>query len=138
MKCLAYSEAHPNKLKKFMVTSGTKTTGNTEVPESLRTHSHEEADTLLILHALTVDKDAEVTIDSPDTDIFLLLIHKCHELRGLSLGRESLGEASQSNLFMTNSERNVHLQYSASMHSREVTCPVGLLVGARTGASRSS
>ena len=80
VKCLAYSEAHPNKLKKFMVTSGTKTTGNTEVPESLRTHSHEEADTLLILHALTVDKDAEVTIDSPDTDIFLLLIHKCHEL----------------------------------------------------------
>ena len=80
VKCLAYSEAHPNKLKKFMVTAGTKTTGNTEVPGSLRTHSHEEADTLLILHALTIDKDAEVTIESPDTDIFLLLIHNCHEL----------------------------------------------------------
>ena len=80
VKCLAYSEAHPNTLKKFMVTAGTKTTGNTEVPGSLRTHSHEEADTLLILHALTIDKNADVTTESPDTDILLLLIHKCHEI----------------------------------------------------------
>lgn len=62
------------------MTAGTRTLGNVEIPWSLRTHSHEEADTLLILHAHSVDKDAEVSIDSPDTDVFLLLIHKHHEL----------------------------------------------------------
>ena len=79
-QCISYSKAHPEKLKKFLVTSGTVTKGNTSVPAQLLTHSQEEADTLVILHALTVEKHAEVTIDSPDTDIFILLIHRCSEL----------------------------------------------------------
>lgn len=49
------------------------------VPAQLLTHS-QEADILVILHALTVGKHAEVTIDSPDTDIFTSLIHRCSEL----------------------------------------------------------
>jgi len=93
MKCLAYSEAHPNKLKKFMVTSGTKIIGNTEVSESLRTHSHEEADTLLILHALTVDKDEEVTI-------------------------HSLGQADPSQQVYSQLERFVCLLYKSKVHTR--------------------
>jgi len=68
MKCLAYSKSPVSKMKKFFVTSGTETKGNTSIPDVLLTHSQEEADTLLILHALTVDKDAELIIDSPDTD----------------------------------------------------------------------
>lgn len=57
-----------------MVTSGTETKDNTDIPDIVCSHSQEEADTLLILHALTIDKDAELVVDSPDTDVFLLLI----------------------------------------------------------------
>ena len=67
-------------MKKFLVTSGTETKGNTSIPDVLLTHSQEEADTLLILHALTVDKDAELVVDSPDTDVLILLIEMCHRL----------------------------------------------------------
>ena len=44
------------------------------------THSQEEADTLIILHALTVDKDAELVVDSPDTDVLILLINVFNRL----------------------------------------------------------
>lgn len=30
---------------------------------------------MLLQHALTIDRDAEVTIDSPDTDVFQLMVH---------------------------------------------------------------
>lgn len=49
----------------------------TEVKSSLMTHSHEEADTLIVLHALDVsrsNRQADLYIFSPDTDVFLLLI----------------------------------------------------------------
>ena len=62
------------------MTSGTETKGNTTVPDILLTHSQEEAGTLLILHALTVDKDADVTVDSPDTDVLILLINMFQRL----------------------------------------------------------
>ena len=58
-----------------MVTSGTQTKGNVDVPDSLLAHSQEEADTLLILHAITVPHDAKLVISSPDTDVLLLLVH---------------------------------------------------------------
>lgn len=58
-----------------MVTSGTQTTGNVNIPDSLLTHSQEEADTLLILHAVSVPHEAEVVVSSPDTDVLLLLVH---------------------------------------------------------------
>jgi len=37
-----------------MVTSGTQTKGNVDIPDSLLTRSQEEAYTLLILHAVSV------------------------------------------------------------------------------------
>ena len=74
-KLVCYSRSASNRLKKFMVTSGTQTKGNVDVPDSLLTHSQEEADTLLILHAVTVPHDAELVISSPDTDVLLLLVH---------------------------------------------------------------
>ena len=37
--------------------------------DSLLSHSQEEADTLLILHALTVPRDADVVVFSLDTDV---------------------------------------------------------------------
>ena len=47
-------------------------------PEYMKAHDHEEADTLLVLQAIDVAKiDAftEVVVFSPDTDVFLLLVH---------------------------------------------------------------
>lgn len=46
--------------------------------EDLLTHNHEEADTLMILHSIDVAKRnpfQELTVCSPDTDVFLLLIY---------------------------------------------------------------
>ena len=47
-------------------------------PSSMMRHDHEEADTLLVLQAIDVAKNhpfTECIIYSPDTDVFLLLIH---------------------------------------------------------------
>ena len=44
----------------------------------LANHDHEEANTLLVLHAINVGKSnpfQECIIVSPDTDVFLLLVH---------------------------------------------------------------
>ena len=67
-KTTDHSKGPTNKLKKFIVTSGTETKGNICVPPSLVTHSQEEADTLPLLHALSIDRHAEVVI------AFLLMI----------------------------------------------------------------
>ena len=56
------------------MSSGTESKGNVRVPSTLFTHSQEEADTLLLLHVLTIDRDAEVVIDSPDTHVFLMMV----------------------------------------------------------------
>jgi len=58
-----------------MVTSGTQTKGNVDIPDSLLTRSQEEADTLLILHAVSVPQEAELVVSSPDMDVLLLLVH---------------------------------------------------------------
>ena len=58
-----------------MVTSGTHTEGNVDIPDSLLTHSQEEADTLLILHAVSVPREADLVVSSPDTGVLLLLVH---------------------------------------------------------------
>ena len=58
-----------------MVTSRTHTKGNVDIPDSLLSHRQEEADTLLILHALNVPNDTELVVSSPDTEVLLLLVH---------------------------------------------------------------
>jgi hypothetical protein len=73
-KVLCHSKSSVNRLKNFMVTSGTQTKGNVVIPDSLLTHSQEEADTLLLLHAITVPREAELVVSSPDTDVLLLLV----------------------------------------------------------------
>jgi len=75
-KIVFHSRSLNNRLKKLMVTSGTRTRGNVEIPDSLLTHSQEEADTLIVLHALTLPREAELVVTSPDTDVMLLLVHK--------------------------------------------------------------
>ena len=63
LKCLEHSKSLVNQLKSFIVTFETESQGNCHVPEILLNHNQEEADTLLLLHALTVDKDSELVID---------------------------------------------------------------------------
>ena len=70
-KCLDYSNSSSNRLKKFIVTSRTESHGNIDAQSTLITHCQEKADNLLLLHTLTVARDAEVVVDSPDTDVFL-------------------------------------------------------------------
>ena len=59
---------------------------DTNIPDfsmELMKHGHEEADTLLVLHTIDVAKQdlfAECYVFSPDTDVFLLLIHFCESL----------------------------------------------------------
>lgn len=74
-KVVCHSRSSNNRLKKFMVTSGTYTKGNVDIPDTLLTHSQEEADTLLILHAVSAPHEAELVVSSPDTDVLLLLVH---------------------------------------------------------------
>ena len=57
-----------------MVTSGTQTKGNVDIPCSLLTHSQEQADTLLLLNALNVSNDVNLVVSSPDTDFLVLLV----------------------------------------------------------------
>ena len=74
-KVLSHSKSCNNTLKKVMVTSGTQTKGNVDIPDLLLTHNQEETDTLLLLHAITVPKEAELFVSSPDTDVLLLLVN---------------------------------------------------------------
>ena len=47
---------------------------NTCVPSTLDTHSIENADILLLYHAVSIGKHAEVAIASPYTGVFLLMV----------------------------------------------------------------
>ena len=51
-KVISLSKSANNKFKKITVTSGIQITGNDDIPGSLLTHDHQEADTLLVMHAL--------------------------------------------------------------------------------------
>ena len=73
-KVLNHSESSENKLRDFFVTYGTETLGNIDVDDNLRHHNHEEADTILLLHAFSFDSNCELVVQSPDTDILVLLV----------------------------------------------------------------
>ena len=63
--------------------------------EELKNHDHEEADTLLILHAIDVarkDIFTECYVYSPDTDVFLLLLHHYESLPLSTYFRTGKGE----------------------------------------------
>ena len=66
-------------VKRIGVVYQTKGVSNIEnYPQELLQHNHDEADTLLILQAKNVcdmNPFCEVYISSPDTDVFILLIH---------------------------------------------------------------
>ena len=64
----------------------------------LRNHDHEEADTLLVLHAIDVAKTNpfnECVVVSPDTDVFLLLLHYYEVLPLAILFRTGRGDAER-------------------------------------------
>ena len=72
-KIISYSKSVA---RRIMVTYDTKTEGNTYIPEILSQHDHEEADTLIILHASTVDRSSLLHVAASDTDILLQLTHR--------------------------------------------------------------
>jgi len=53
-KVVCHNESSNNSLREFMVSSGTRTKGNVDIPDTFLTHSQEEANTLLMLHAVSV------------------------------------------------------------------------------------
>lgn len=63
----------------FVITFDTKSVTNIDnLSINMDLHDHEEADTLLVLHAIEVAQRSpftECVIYSPDTDVFLLLVH---------------------------------------------------------------
>ena len=65
----------------YAVSYATKCISNLEdFAREMMTHDHEEADTLLLLHAADVSARnpfTELHIYSPDPDVFFLTIHKC-------------------------------------------------------------
>ena len=75
-KSITYSRSPSSELDKFMVTFETSTRGNIDIPENLVNHDHEEADTLILLHASTVDRTARLDICASDTDILLQLVQR--------------------------------------------------------------
>ena len=67
-------------------------------PPNLRNHDHEEADTLLVLHAIDVAKTNPFNgcvLDSPDTDVFLLLFHYYEVLPPAILFQTGRGDAER-------------------------------------------
>ena len=68
----------------FAVTYDTVTEANIDhLTNELLNHDHEEADTLLILHAIDIARNDvfnKCCIWSPDTDVFLLLVHHYESL----------------------------------------------------------
>ena len=73
-KVLQFSKSNENKLGDFEVTYGIETHGDIEIVENLKIHNHEEADTLLLLHAVSLDPNCEFVIQPPDTGVLILLI----------------------------------------------------------------
>ena len=73
-KVLNYSWNPQRKLGNFMVTYNTVTEGNMFVLPNLRAHNHEEADTVLLLHASCLDSSSYIVVQLPDTDVLVLLV----------------------------------------------------------------
>ena len=95
--CLADKMLSHSKVKKVMVTSGTQTRGNINIPDSLCSHSHEEAGTLIMLHAASVPDEAELVVYTPDTDVLVLLVHMYTQLRESTVLTHGKGETEEEN-----------------------------------------
>ena len=59
-KVLSYSRSPTRELSNFMVTYNAVTEGNMFIPPNLRIHNHDEADTLLLLHASCLNSSSYV------------------------------------------------------------------------------
>jgi len=69
-----------------------------ELSTDLQNHDHEEADTLLVLHAIGVTKMnpfSECVVVSPDTDVFLLLLYYYELIPHATLFRTGRGDAER-------------------------------------------
>jgi hypothetical protein len=82
--------------KRYVVSYDTLTESNCqELIDGMAIHDHEEADTLIILHCLNIARNnpfSECTVYSPDTDVFLLLIHHYEMLTQALMFRTGRGK----------------------------------------------
>ena len=88
-------EKFTNIATQFVVTFDTKSVTNINDLSISTNHDHEEADTLLILHATEIAQRSafsDCVIYSPDTDVFLLLIHFYESLPILTKFKTGKGE----------------------------------------------
>lgn len=69
---------------KHVISYNNKTISNIPL-SNIENNNHEEADTILILHAIRVTqqygKDIQITVHSPDTDVFVLLVSFYEQLQ---------------------------------------------------------
>ena len=82
-KALSHFQKKPN--TRFVVVHDTVAESNfADFSEDLKKHGHEEADTLIVLHALDASNSNRhvdsLHVFSPDTDVFLLLLNKYPQL----------------------------------------------------------
>ncbi|XP_066928999.1 uncharacterized protein [Clytia hemisphaerica] len=77
------------------ITYSQQTISNIQLSDDLMRHDHEEADTLIVLHALNVAKNdpfSDCVVVASDTDVFLLLIHYYERLPMSTVFRIGTGD----------------------------------------------
>ena len=109
-KAFAHSKSHSNRLKTFLVTYQTYTLGNIDVLECLRSHDHEDADTLLLLHASII---VIMFVYASDTDIFLQIINAYEELpkNTVFVSRTSTTAVSESYKYLGKEKANAIIPF---------------------------
>ena len=82
--------------KSFVITYDLVSITNIQnLDENLKSHDHEEADTLLVLRAISVakrDPFCKCVVYSPDTDVFLLLVYYSEVLPQMTSFRTGKGD----------------------------------------------
>ena len=73
------------------------------------THSQEESDTLLVLHALTVLNDTAFVVNYPDTYVLLLLVHMYQNLPTSTTFPTGKGRLKR-NMYVGNIYKNLGLK----------------------------
>jgi hypothetical protein len=87
-------------------------------PEELHTHDHEEAGTLILLHAINISSRnpfAELHIYSPDTNVFLLTVSKYPDLCTNTVFRTGQGEKLE--IFLSGISLSIYFYHKVPVYT---------------------